>query len=280
MDTTARPVPTAHLFAPLHDALLALLRGLGPGDWDRPTRAGRWTVRDVAAHLLDADLRRLSWHRDGHPPPPPDRDIRDHAALVGWLGALNAEWVRAMRRLGPRVLTDLLERSGRELAAFVERLDPDGPALFPVAWAAESQTACWLDIGRELTERWHHQQQIRAAVGAPPIDAPALLGAVVAVSVLALPRAWAAVPAADGTAIAIVLDGPAGGRWALVRAAGEWRLRPFAGGPAAARIRGAALAGAHLLLHALDDDAARAAFAFDGPPALTQPFLRARAVLV
>jgi len=28
--------------------------------------AGRWRVRDVAAHLLDGELRTLAAHRDGH----------------------------------------------------------------------------------------------------------------------------------------------------------------------------------------------------------------------
>ena len=38
-------------------------------DWDRPTACALWSVRDIAAHLLDDDLRRLSFHRDGQPPP-------------------------------------------------------------------------------------------------------------------------------------------------------------------------------------------------------------------
>ncbi len=50
----------AHLFAPLHGELLALLRGLSPDDRERPTLAGTWCVRDVAMHRLDGDLRKLS----------------------------------------------------------------------------------------------------------------------------------------------------------------------------------------------------------------------------
>ena len=30
----------------------ALLRGLGPGDWDRPTDCSEWDVRQMAAHVL------------------------------------------------------------------------------------------------------------------------------------------------------------------------------------------------------------------------------------
>ena len=59
------PILVAHLFAPLHDELLALLRSLTPDEWDAPTVAGAWTVKDVTAHLLDTCLRRLYAGRTG-----------------------------------------------------------------------------------------------------------------------------------------------------------------------------------------------------------------------
>jgi hypothetical protein len=46
------PVYTADLFPPLHQELLALLRGLTPADWERPTVAGSWRVRDVASEKV------------------------------------------------------------------------------------------------------------------------------------------------------------------------------------------------------------------------------------
>jgi len=42
-----------------------LLRGLSPADWNAPKLAGAWTVKDVAAHLLDGNLRTLAMLRDG-----------------------------------------------------------------------------------------------------------------------------------------------------------------------------------------------------------------------
>jgi hypothetical protein len=48
-----QPILTGPLFAPIHDELMSLLRGLSPQEWLAPTVAGAWTVRDVAAHLLD-----------------------------------------------------------------------------------------------------------------------------------------------------------------------------------------------------------------------------------
>ena len=53
------PLMLVDRFAPLHRELIALLRGLAPSDWDRPTACALWSVGDIAAHLLD-DLRRLS----------------------------------------------------------------------------------------------------------------------------------------------------------------------------------------------------------------------------
>jgi hypothetical protein len=58
--TPLAPTLTAHLFEPLNAELLVLLRGLEPEDWQRPTSAREWRVRDVVAHLLDGSLHRLA----------------------------------------------------------------------------------------------------------------------------------------------------------------------------------------------------------------------------
>jgi hypothetical protein len=42
-----------------------LLRGLGPDDWGRPTACALWTVKDIAEHLLDGNLRRLWFMVEG-----------------------------------------------------------------------------------------------------------------------------------------------------------------------------------------------------------------------
>lgn len=171
-----QPILLAHLFPGLHAELIALLRGLAPDDWSRPTAAGSWTVKDVTAHLLDVQLRQLSCKRDGAMPPPPDPPIAGYADLVAFLNRLNAEWVTAARRLSPRVLTDLLELAGGQMAESQAGLDPFAPALFAVAWAGEEESLTWFDMAREHTELWHHQQQIRDAVGAPPLSRMEIAG--------------------------------------------------------------------------------------------------------
>jgi uncharacterized protein (TIGR03083 family) len=161
------PIHVTHLFAPLNDELVALLRSLSPDEWNAPTVAGQWTVKDVATHLLDTGLRRLSMHRDGYEPPlPPDAFAN---GISGFVNGMNAGGVAVLRRLSPELLIDMHARYGPEMAEFFETLDPFGPAKWGVSWAGEEGSQNWFDVARELTERWHHQQQIRDAVGRPPL---------------------------------------------------------------------------------------------------------------
>ena len=87
-----QPVHTAPLFPGLHAELMALLRGLAPEDWRRLTSADPWTVKDVAAHLLDAQMRKLSICRDGIAIAPPGGAPADDRGLLRFLDELNAEW--------------------------------------------------------------------------------------------------------------------------------------------------------------------------------------------
>src|SRR5262245_18298092 len=264
---TAPPVATAPLFAGLHEELMGLLRGLSRADWQRPTTATEWTVRDVAAHMLDGDIRRLSAHRDGHAPPPPEGALATYRDLVGYLDRLNATWIAAARRIAPPVLVELVAVTGPQVAAFVTGLDPDGPALYPVSWAGEERSANWLDVGREFTERWHHQQQIREAVGAPGLVAPRWLRPVLEVSMRALPHAYRDAVAPDGAAVTIDIDGAAGGTWTLVRGAGAWELCTGAATAPVARVRLSEDTAWRLFFGVPMADA-RARLAMEGDPAL------------
>ena len=217
----------APLFGPLHADLLALLRGLGPSDWERPTIAGSWRVRDVAAHLLDTQVSKLSLQRDGLRMPATTPD--GPADLLAFLNGLNASWVAAAERFSPRVLVDLLAVTGPQVAAFVESLDPMARAPFAVAWAGERESLNWLDTGREYTEHWHHQQQIREAVGARLLVEPRWLHPVFEVSVPALRPAYAGVVVPFGSVVTLRIEGEAGGVWSVVDVDSEWVL--FSGEP-------------------------------------------------
>lgn len=67
-----------------------------------------------------------------------------------------------------------------------------------VSWVRPDPVPTWLDVARQDTERWTHQQQIRDVVGMPGLKEPAFLASVLATFVHALPRAFTDVPAAGG----------------------------------------------------------------------------------
>jgi uncharacterized protein (TIGR03083 family) len=279
MTVRGTPILTGELFRPLTAELIALLRGLSKADWKAPTSAPGWSISDVCAHMLDGDLRRLSVARDDHALPAPDADLSDYTSLLAYLNQLNAEWVSAARRLSPRVITDLLETVGRDVADLMERSDPLGGALFPVAWAGETHSTMWLDIGREYTERWHHQDQIREAVGAGPLRQPHWLRPVIEISLMALPHAYRNTTATDGTRVALEVRGDAGGNWYL-EYSGDWRLERGRPDHSNCTITVEDLALARLLLHRLASDESRRAIDVTGESGLASPILAARAVMV
>jgi uncharacterized protein (TIGR03083 family) len=223
------PLYTVELIAELHAELLALLRGLAPADWTRPTIAAPWIVHDVVAHLLDTSIRRLSLRRDGLAPLPPARPIQGYADLVVFLDQLNAEWVRAARRISPPLLIQFHELVGPQLHELLRTLDPFAPGT-AVAWAGETSSANWFDIAREYTEQWHHQQHIREAVGAPGLTARKWLHPALDTFVRGLPAAYREVSASDGTRLLLAISGAAGDTWSLRRESGGWKL--YAGGTA------------------------------------------------
>ena len=274
-----RPIDTRPLFRPVSAGLVTLLRGLSAADWDRPTVAGQWQVRDVVAHLLDSTLRRLSFQRDGMTPPAPPAPIASERDFVRFINTLNAQWVASAKRVSPRVLTDLYERAGREAADWFESLPLDAPALFPVSWAGEQASAGWFDVGREFTELWHHQQQIRMAVGAGAPGDPRYLAAVIDIAVRGLPHAFRDVAAEPGASIAIDISGDSGGRWTLTRAERHWTL--WSGEPpsATARVRLSDDTAWKLLFNALRDDD-EGVVQIEGRTDLGRALFRARSVIV
>lgn len=144
--------------------LIKLLQGLSADDWDKQTISPKWKVKDIAAHLLDGNLRTLSMLRDHYYGEKPEV-TNSYADVLDFLNKLNADWVKANQRLSPKVIIDLLKSSGKEYCDFLATLNPGDKAEFSVAWAGENESMNWFHIAREYTEKWHHQQQIRLAIG-------------------------------------------------------------------------------------------------------------------
>ncbi|HEY0015830.1 MAG TPA: maleylpyruvate isomerase N-terminal domain-containing protein [Longimicrobium sp.] len=273
------PVDTRELFAPLHAELIGLLRGLDNADWERPTVAGAWRVRHVAAHLLDGDLRKLSAGRDGHQMPP-DGPLSSFADVVGFIDRLNASGVDFARRLSPRIITDLLEVTGRWVSEHVAALPLHADALYPVAWAGEERSESWMDTGREYTERWHHQMQILDAVGAPGLLQRCWLHPLLDLSVRAFRRTYQDVAADPGTTVVFEVEAEGENTWSVVREGAGWDVLRGAPADPAARVRMDADTAWRLLYNALPPDEARARVTITGDPALAEPMLRARSVMV
>ena len=156
-------IDTVDLMPQLDKMLIRLLEELSPEDWDKQTIAPKWKVKDVAVHLLDGNLRTLSMLRDRYYGEKPE-NVNSYEDLVGFLNGLNADWVKASKRLSPKVIVDLLRTSGKEYCDFLATLNLDDKAEFSVAWAGENESRNWFHIAREYTEKWHHQQQIRLAI--------------------------------------------------------------------------------------------------------------------
>jgi len=220
-----RPIIVVDLFPEVLNELLKLLASLSVEDWQKPTVCLGWSVKDVALHLLGVEVGNLARRRDGQAL---DASITGWDELVTFVNDWNQGWIQAARRISPRLLIDLLEFTGVQLCAYLRLLDPYalGGA---VSWVGPEPAPVWLDLAREYTERWHHQQHIRDAVGRAGLKQPRYLAPVLAAFVWALPRAFRSTDAAENTCVTLTITGASGGRWSLLREGGEWRL--YAGAP-------------------------------------------------
>lgn len=225
MDTSSQlggcgPIRCAHLLRKVDHQLIDLLRSITGAEWDLQTVAPRWKVRDVAAHLLDTALRKLSLVRDSwfvesaNPRSPQD--------VITLVNRLNEEGVIVYRRLSPAVLVDLMSIACDQSADFHESLDSFERATFNVSWAGGETSLNWFDTARELTERWHHQEQIRLATGRPGIMTRELYYPVLDCFVRGLPHSYRHLSAPAGTSVLLEISGDCGGTWALSREADTW----------------------------------------------------------
>ena len=263
-------IQVMHLFPETLDALVDLLTDLSLDDWQKPTVCVGGTVKDIAAHLLGGEIGILSRQRDGYAySGSPIMDWRDLVALIN---DLNDTWVKTTRRLSPRLLCDLLRFSGEQVNLYFASLDPEALGG-PVDWASPEPAPVWLDLAREYTERWHHQQQIRDATAHPGLNGPRYLAPVLDAFVRALPRAYAEVQAADGALVTLEITGAAGNRWHLLRESGTWQLYLDADASALARVSLDEDVAWRLFTKGIKPEAARARAVIEGDERLALPAL-------
>jgi len=215
-----QPILVPGLFPILLDELISLLKGLTKAEWDLPTICSSWSVKDVALHLLGGDIGILSWKRDGYSPLP---SINSWDHLVSLVNEQNELWVKGTQRIGPPLIIDLLKFTGDQVSSYFQSLDPFAIGG-PVDWVSPDPAPVWLDLAREYTERWHHQQHIRDSVSKPGLKEQKFLSSVLDTFILALPRTFQEVKAENGTSIVISITGSVRKQWTLNNNFGDWRL--------------------------------------------------------
>jgi uncharacterized protein (TIGR03083 family) len=218
------PIVVVNLFPQERRLLLELFAELEDEDWQRPTVCAGWTVRDIGLHLLGDDIGYLSGKRDGFSNPFfADRDMERWESLVQNINEANELWVRATQRISPALLSALLELTGKQFYEYVSSLDQMA-MNGAVSWAGPGNAPVWLDIAREYTERWLHQQQIRDAVNRPGLKERKFFHPVLDTFVRALPHTYRDVAVTGTTVVKLVVTGDAGDAWYVVGEAHGWSL--------------------------------------------------------
>ena len=219
-----RPIMVLDLFPQERKHLLELFSELTPEEWEKPTICPGWTVKDIGLHLLGDDIGYLSGARDHFSNPFfQNKDLLAWKNLVKNINDANELWVQATARISPKLLIDLLELTGKQFYQYLQSLDQmaTGGA---VNWAGPDPAPVWLDIAREYTERWVHQQHIRDAVNKPGLKEKRLFQPVLATFVRALPHTYKDIPVIHNTVLKFVVTGEAGDTWYLIGEANSWSL--------------------------------------------------------
>jgi hypothetical protein len=217
------PIKTSHLFSILDDLLMQLLQSLTEDEWNARTVAKKWIVKDIASHLLDGNLRGLSFSRDRYFGDKPE-NINSYRDLVDFINQLNMEWTNATKRLSPEIIMNLLESTGKQYTTHLQTLDPFDEAIFSVDWAGEDTSLNWFHIAREYTEKFLHQQQIRNAVGKQALFTKELFYPFISTFMYALPHTYRDVLAQNGTIVTLVVKTEIGGEWSIIKKEKHWEF--------------------------------------------------------
>ena len=137
-----------------------------------------------------------------------------------------------------------------------------------------------MDTGREYTERWHHQMQIREAVGAAALLQRRWLYPVLDLSARAFRRAFEPVEASVGTAVVFDVDAEGESAWSVVREEAGWRVSRGRSVRRDAEVQADAETAWKMFYNALDPEAVRQRLRISGDLTLAEPVIRTRAIMV
>jgi uncharacterized protein (TIGR03083 family) len=215
-----QPTMVVELLPELVENLIPLLSELPAEEWTRPTACAGWSVKDVALHVLGIEMGSLSRRRDGHRWGPCYEGWEE---VVAGVNEWNEQWLAVARRISCKLLVDMLSLAGRQACDYYRSLD-----LYalggPVIWVGPEPVPVWLDVAREYTERWHHQQHIRDATGRPGLKEPRYLAPVLATFAWAMPRAMRGASGPEGTVVTLTVTGESAGKWSVRREGRAWKL--------------------------------------------------------
>jgi uncharacterized protein (TIGR03084 family) len=182
-----------------HAALDALVAGLDERDWETPTPAEGWAVRDQIAHLANGDAAARLAVVD------PD-EFRARAPLAR--EQREQQWLARGRAMEP---AELLAWWRDSRAALVEALRPLDPAT-RITWYGPPMSARSHATAR-LMETWAHGQDVADALGLTR-PATARLHHIAHLGVIT--RGWSyatrGLTAPEGS-VRVELEGPSGEQW-------------------------------------------------------------------
>lgn len=141
-------------------ALADLLGALSPEQWALPTCLPGWRVTDVVAHLIGTEAM-LS----GEQTPVTDVDVKALPHVRNDIGAVNEQWVLALRDEPPAALLERFCDVTARRAAALETMsyeEFDSPSWTP---AGKGTYGRFMQI--RIYDCWLHEQDIRDAVGLP-----------------------------------------------------------------------------------------------------------------
>ena len=169
MTTLSRTDITRGFLAELDD-FGELLRSLQPADLDAPTRCTGWTVRDVAGHMVGQVTDVVNGRLEG-------------------LGTPEVTEREAKERVG-RSADELAAELAEGRAGVIALAD----ALDDTAWNAPVASDFEGTLGEGVLALWSdgylHADDIRAALGTPPVRSDGLRGSIQWVAVDLRRRGW------------------------------------------------------------------------------------------
>jgi uncharacterized protein (TIGR03083 family) len=148
-----------------YERFLEMLRGLDRDVWERPTDCTRWTVKDVAAHIVGETEAFASPREFVHQwrlAPRVRREIGAHELIDG----VNEVQVRERRTLSPAQLIERMADSTEAAARLRERL-PRPVRAVPVTFPAVGRRSVGYLVDLVITrDVWMHRVDISRAAGA------------------------------------------------------------------------------------------------------------------